>query len=51
MYKIKVAYYLFSLVERDSCNKVTNKNTFHLSSSKFYHPYMCVNGVTKIFEH
>ncbi len=42
---------MFNLVERVSCNKVANKIAFHTSSKTFYHPYMCVDGVTKIVEH
>jgi hypothetical protein len=29
MYRNKVAYYLFNLVEKDNCNKVTNMTAFH----------------------
>ncbi len=42
---------MFNLVEKNSCNKNTNKITFHPSFSTFYHPYMCVDGVTKIVKH
>lgn len=50
MYKIEVAYQLFSLVKKDSDNKIGNKIAFHPSSRTFYHPCMCVDGVTKIVE-
>ncbi len=51
MYKIKVAYQLSNVIEKDSRNKVSNKIAFHLFSKTFYHPYVCVDGVTKIVEH
>ncbi len=42
---------MFSLVGRDNHNKIINEIAFHVSSKTFYHPYICVDGVTKIVEH
>ncbi len=50
MYEIKVANQWSNLVEKDSYNRVTNKIAFHPFSKTFDHPYMCVDGVTKIVE-
>jgi len=51
MLKIELAYYLCSLVERNSENKIINKIAFHPSFNRFYHPYMCVDIVTTIVEY
>ncbi len=41
----------FTLVEKNSYNKVANKIAFRPSFNTSYDPYMCVDGVTKRVEH